>query len=147
MRRRINEKVLLQGYDVGFILNEMHATPSSIMLELLDNKKSNVMVVGQHDNISFKYEFRTSAATKWILRQDWILDFDEYVEKDPQELKDYHNKIVDEYNDEVERFNTRSRAYRMKHGEKVHDKLQKLGHKIDSLDILIYYLEHDRTWP
>jgi len=150
MKRKAEGKILLQGYEVGFILNELRETPGCIMSEVFDGGRSCLLIAGRSDNVDFKFEFKTEAAVKWLEEQDWILDYDEYVKKEPQELMDIHGKLVKDYNAKVKDYNSKDSDYRKNHFfDMVHlsDELQKLGHKIDSLGYMIYFLQHDHQWP
>ena len=146
MKRKVGGKVLLQGYDAGFILNEMNATPGVIFSEVFSKGRSCVMIVGR-DNVNFCFEFKSKGAKKWILEQDWILDYDEYEKKTPDELDIQYKVLVDEYNSIVNEFNAKDLEERKKLAEETFDELQKLSHKMKSVDLMSAYLRNDHQWP
>lgn len=150
MKRNDGKKILLQGYEVGFILNELHAVPAFIFKEVFREGRSYVLIIGRSSNVDFGYEFKSKKAVNWLREQDWILDFDEYEKKKPQELIRVYNQLIEEYNAKAKDYNSKDSRYREEHFrdmEIMSDELNKLEHKIDSLSYMIYFLQHDREWP
>ena len=150
MKRNDGKKILLQGYEVGFILNELHKVPAFIIDEVFHDGRSSLLIAGRSGNVDFSYEFKSENAVNWLREQDWILDFDECEKKKPQELIGVYNQLIGEYNAKAKDYNSKDSRYREEHFrdmEIMSDELNKLGHKIDSLSFMIYFLQHDREWP
>lgn len=150
MKRNDGKKILLQGYEVGFILNELHKVPGFIIEEVFHDGRSSLFIAGRSGNVDFSYEFKSEKAVDWLREQDWILDFDEYEKKKPQELIRVYNQLIDEYNSKAKDYNSKDSGYREEHFRDMEimlDELNKLEHKIGSLSFMIYFLQHDREWP
>lgn len=135
----------VQSYVVGFILNDLDASPAAIFSEIFENGRTSALFLAR-DSFDF-IKFKNADSVKWLEEQDWILDFDEYKVKSAQELQSLYRECYEKYKASIEEFNAKDEPYRLKHYREMADKAQKEEMKITALNSLIYYVEHDHEWP
>ena len=142
MKLKIGEKVYLQKYDVAYILNDVNSVPASIFEESLsledeDGERGFFFMDGPRDSLSFECAFERPGSIKWLMEQEWILDYEEYAETPLAELEAFGERLNDEYLDFIREFNAHDDAYREKHLDEESEKKRNLEHKISSVGALI----------
>ena len=138
MKLKIGDKVYLQKYDVAYILHDLKAFPSGVLNETFDDNQCKAFIMnGPADGFQFKCIYKDPINVKWLMEQDWIVDYDEYSEMPLPELETLVERLKLEHDAGIGEFNARNEAYRKKHFEEIGDKFHKDRHKISSLGYLI----------
>ena len=142
MKVKVGENVYLQKYEVAHIIHELNSIPASVLNEVFgDGESSFFFVNGPTDAFRFGSVFKNPASVKWLMEQDWIVDYDEYSEMPLSELEALVEHLKAEHNTGIDEFNAKDEAYREKHFEEESDKFHKAGHKLSSLEDLISALK------
>ena len=84
--------------------------------------------------------FENSDNVKWLMDQDWIVDYNQYKGKTPAEIMDNCKKLVEQGNAEAEEFNAKNPEYREKHFLECRERLNNLEHELDSLEIMTEHI-------
>ena len=100
MMKLVKGKVILQGYEVMFILSEANHVPGKILEEIYADH--SVPISGA-DSYQFGYEFSKPESIKWLCAQSWILDYAEYRPIPISELKTTAIRLKSELYNMVER--------------------------------------------
>lgn len=138
MKVEVDEKVYLQKYDVAYILHDLNSIPATVMNEVFGDGEDGFFFMNDlTDAFRFESVFENPANVKWLMEQDWIVDYDEYSEMPLPELEALVERLKLEYDAGIGEFNARNEAYRKKHFEEIGDKFHKDRHKISSLGYLI----------
>ena len=138
MKVKVDENVYLQKYEVAHIMHDLSSFPATVMNEAFgDGEDSFFFMNGPADGFRFESVFKNPASVKWLMEQDWIVDYDEYSEMPLPELEALVERLKSEHDAGIDEFNARDEAYREKHFEEISDKFHKDSHKISSLDDLI----------
>ena len=138
MKVKVDEKVYLQKYEVAHIMHNLNSIPTTVMDEVFgDGEGGFFFMNGPADGFRFESVFKNPASVKWLMEQDWIVDYDKYSEMPLPELEALVEHLKSEHDAGIDEFNARDEAYREKHFEEVNDKFHKDSHKISSLDNLI----------
>lgn len=85
MKLRIGEKVFLQKYEIAFLLCETKDFPADILREAAE-PGGVFRINSPMDCFRFDCKFENPANVEWLSAQDWILDYDEYVQMPLDEL-------------------------------------------------------------
>lgn len=135
MKIKINENVYLQKYEVAYIMHDLNSFPGSILKEIFGADKEGVFFMNDSsvDGFWFECVFRDPENAKWLMDQDWIVDYDEYAEMPTSELETLIEHLEVEYSADIKKFNAKDESYRKEHCKEVRDKFNKTGHKISSL--------------
>ena len=138
MKVKVGENVYLQKYEVAHIMHDLNSVPATVMDEVFgDDESSFFFMNGPTDAFRFESVFKNPASVKWLMEQDWIVDYDKYSEMPLPELEVLVERLKAEHDAGIDEFNAKDEAYREKHFEEVSDKFHKASHKISSLDDLI----------
>ena len=138
MKIRIGEKVYLQKYEVAHILHSLNGFPATVIDEVFGDGESNFFFMNSPaDGFRFESVFKNPASVKWLMEQDWIVDYDEYSEMPLPELEALVERLKAEHAAGIDEFNAKDETYREKHFEEASDKFHNDSHKISSLDDLI----------
>lgn len=138
MKKKLNDKVYLQKYDIAFITHFLRKFPASIVGDLFDSAEIFVMN-GEDDSIRFSHHFSGEAA-EWIMAQPWIIDFDEFYVKKVSDIKkiwSLEHVACQEY---AENFNSQNPTFQAEHYEDVKEELDKRAHRLRSLSLMRLYL-------
>lgn len=141
MKIKIGDKVFLQKYEVAHIIHETYSVPLSFMRETFPEKSGCFVMNGAADCFRFKCVYKDPESIKWIMEQDWIVDFDEYSKMSPDELYALCERLYEEYSKGIDEFNAKDDAYREAHYYDDSDKFEKAEHKLSSLKTLYNYLK------
>jgi hypothetical protein len=134
MKKKVADKVYVQKYDIGFILNELNAVPASIMTSVFDGTSGMFMSVGMEDALSF--QCFSGEAADWLMEQDWIIDYDTYYKSTEQQLEDAFNQIQQNFTEQADAFNAKDEKYRAKHYREIMEVKSKAEHQLSSLSII-----------
>lgn len=140
MKLKIGDKVYLQKYEVAHLMHNLNSFPGSVLDEIFsDGEGSFFFMVGPADGFRFESVFKNPASVEWLMKQEWIVDYDEYAEMPLAELEALQERLKTERSANIDEFNTKDEAYREAHFDEESDRLDKFGHKIVSLGYLIKY--------
>ena len=141
MKLKIGDKVYLQKYEVAHIMHELNGFPGGILNETFgsDEDSSFFFMNGPTDGFRFECVYKKHENVKWLMEQDWIVDYDEYAEMPLAELGAFQERLKAERSADIGEFNAKDEAYRETHFDEQSDKFDKLGHKIASLGYLIRF--------
>ncbi len=135
MKLKIGDKVYLQKYEVAYIWHELWCVPGGIFEETFTD---DVFIMnGPSDGLKFECVYRKPENIKWLMAQDWLIDYEEYAKMSLEELKAVHERLVVKYHADINNFNTKSRSYRETHFAEKNEELKILEHKITSIGGMI----------
>lgn len=137
---KIDQKVYLQKYDIAFITHALNIVPANFMNELFRDRKMFIMS-SPEDGYVFDYVFKNPENVVWLMDQDWIVDYDQYRDKPPEELKAICEEIADRINISIRDFNNKDATYRNKHYDEFDEKINQIVHKLDSIEAIIEYFD------
>ena len=135
MKIKIGEKVYLQKYDVAYITHCLDGFPGPIVQELFGDGEMFFMN-GMEDGFRFDCIFSDPRNAKWLMEQDWIVDYDEYIKMPIDEFEGLIQRLAVEHDLEIDEFNNKDEEYRKEHFKEEHERFKKDSHKISSLDNL-----------
>lgn len=139
MKLKIGESVYLQNFDLGYMTRSIDV-PYDLYEEMF--KEGTIFITsGGEDGLRFDHAFKTPETVKWLMEQDWIIDYEEYAKMPIPELTTLLESTIAERTAQVAEFNTQDKAYRNEHFKEKSLKFDRLGHKIYSLKCLISALE------
>ena len=141
MKLKIGDKVYLQKYEVAHIIHELNGFPGGILDETFGGDEGNsfFFMNGPTDRFRFECVYKEHENVKWLMEQDWIVDYDEYAEMSLAELRALQKRLKAERSADIDEFNAKDEVYRETHFDEQSDKFDKLGHKIASLGDLIRF--------
>lgn len=140
MKIKIGQKVYLQKYDIAFIMHELSIVPASFMDELFKDKQPFIMSCSE-DGYIFDCIFEDPGNVAWIMDQDWIIDYNQYKDTRPTELRNVCEETAEEVSISIRDFNSRDATYRSKYYNEFNEKISKTIHKLDSIEAMIEYLD------
>ena len=140
MKLKIGDRVYLQKYEVAHILHKLNGFPGGILDETFsDDEDSLFFMNGLTDGFRFECIYKEPENVRWLMKQDWIVDYDEYAEMPLAELEAFQERLKAERSADIDEFNTKDEAYGEAHFDEESDRFDKLGHKIVSLGYLIKF--------
>lgn len=140
MKLKIDSKVYLQKIDVAHILHELKEVPASIFQEVFSNDEEGCFFMSSAENgLYFENVFERPDSVKWLMEQDWIINYDECVDTPLHDLEALHTSLIASYNAGINAFNAQDHEYKAKHYEEENEKYNKLAHKITSIECLIAF--------
>ena len=140
MKLKIGDKVYLQKHEVAYIMNDLNSFPGGILQETFGDEGSGFFFMnGPVDGFRFECVYKEPENVKWLIEQDWIVDYDEYAEMPLAELEALQERLKAERSADIDEFNAKDEAYREAHFDEESDRFDKLGHKIVSLGYLIKF--------
>ena len=137
MKIKIGEEVYLQNYEIKYLVHDLSSFPDSILQEIFDEDRNNFFMSGPANGFWFECAFRNANSVKWLMEQDWIVDYDEYARKPLPELEALVKHLKAEHAADINEFNAKDKTYRKDHFKEASDKFDKASHKISSLENLI----------
>ena len=109
MKIKIGDTIYLQKYDVAYILDNLNNFPTSLLQDIFDNNEKNFFFISNfNDSLRFDYIFKEPANTKWIMEQNWFINYDTYIKRTIIELKNQASCLRDVYADGINEFNAKS---------------------------------------
>lgn len=140
MKLKIGDRVYLQKYEVAHIMNDLNSFPCGILQETFGDEDSGFFFMnGPVDGFRFECVYKEPENVKWLMEQDWIVDYDEFAEMPLAELEALQERLKAERSAGIDEFNAKDEAYREAHFDEESDRFDKLGHKIVSLGYLIKF--------
>ena len=139
MKIKIGDKVYLQKYDVSHILGETNEIPASFFQEVFSNSNCFFMCGDKSDGFYFEKIFKDPGSVKWLMEQDWLVNYDEYKDTSLLELEVLRDSLIKSYKDAAIALNAKEGDCTFKRYEEEKDKLNKLTHKITSIECLIAF--------
>lgn len=139
MKLKIGDKVYLQKYEAVKILRGLNELPGCILRETFSGVDGLFFMDGPMDVFRFECVYSDPKSVEWLMAQDWIVDYDEYIEVPLAELEVLQKRVLAECSDGISEFNAKDVHYREAHIGEVNDKYEKLRHKIISLGDLIRF--------
>lgn len=138
MKLKVGKKVYLQEYEIAFIARKLSGFPASILQEALGDNDGNLgLMDNPMDCFRFGYVFEDPKNVKWLMNQDWILDYRTYARRLPIELEVLRDNLEEKLHAAIKAFNARDETYRKKHFDGENERLDKMSHKIDSIEAMI----------
>lgn len=142
MKIKIGDTIYLQKYDVAYILDNLNNFPTSLLQDIFDNNEKNFFFISNfNDSLRFDYIFKEPANTKWIMEQNWFINYDTYIKRTIIELKNQASCLRDVYADGINEFNAKSIDYKKEHFEEENIKYDNMHHRIISIEYLIAFRE------
>jgi hypothetical protein len=139
MKIKIGDKFYLQKYDVAHLLHELDEYPGSILDESFNGGDEMFFMSGPTDGYRFECLFEKPESVEWLMKQDWIVDYDEYVKMPLAELEELLGRLSAELSSEIQEFNAKDESYRRRHFDEANDKFSKAKYKNTSLNDLIMF--------
>lgn len=140
MKIKDGQKVFLQKYEVTYIMHELNSVPAGIVEEIFKDDEPFIMS-GPADGQVFDCVFQNPETTKWLMEQDWVVDYDQYKNVPVAELEALCRQLEKEYSSGANDFNAKDNAYREKHFNEQNEKFSNMRHKIASLYLMLEHLE------
>lgn len=138
MKVKVGKNVYLQKYDVIHIMHDLNSFPATIPNEVFGDCESIFFFInGPASTYQFESVFKEPANVKWLMEQDWIVDYDKYSKMSLPELKAFVERLETQYDANINAFNSQDQIYRKKHFDEASDKFHKESYKISSLEKLI----------
>lgn len=139
MKIKIGEKVYLQKYEVAHILHNLNSAPGVVLQEIFKDGKNGsfFFVSGPDDALRFDCVFQDPASIEWLMKQDWIVDYNEYADTPIAELEAFVECLRAEHNVDIDEFNAKDEAYRREHFAEKGSEFHKSDYIISSLEGLI----------
>ena len=85
------------------------------------------------DGFNFEYAFQHPESVDWLLAQEEIINYDDYIQMPLSELKKLHGKLKRKHRKEIHDFNKQDDYTRRSQYEAKSREFNKQGHKISSL--------------
>ena len=135
MMKLVKGKVILQGYEVMFILSEANHVPGKILEEIYADRSVPISGVNKYQ---FRYEFSNPENVEWLSAQPWILDFTEYRSVPVSELKTIAVRLKSELYNMVERHSQQQATT-----EFDADLFRKKRHILESIELMVHYKQKE----
>ncbi|MBO7718164.1 hypothetical protein J6S37_01565 [Candidatus Saccharibacteria bacterium] len=143
MKLKVGEKVYLQIYEILYIADGLN---SAVPLQYFFRAGDFVPYLRLRNNFDFVCLFKKPENGEWIMKQDWLVDYDEYAEKPTYEIK----AICKYLESEITRRRTEHRLLgesgKANYSRKEVDELINLTHKVNSLKRLIKFRQGKITF-
>ena len=136
MKLKIKDKVYLQKYEIAFILEELESIPGCVYCEFMD-KHRFFSINGTEDKYNFDCVFENPESIKWLMEQDWIVDYKKFAKMSAAELISTIEHVDEEYTTKLDKFNAKDDTYRSKHYSKAVEEFGKYEHQLESLSVLL----------
>ena len=116
MKLKIGDKVYLQKCDVYHWMEEDCNVPLYVMQEVVDKGEVRHFKVGSlRDSFKFRFVFKDPKSVEWLMKQDWIVDFDKYAEVPIDYLERLREHLRKEHIKYIESYNAEDDAYKVEH--------------------------------
>lgn len=138
MKVKRGSVVYLQKYDAVFMLHELNSIPAGMLEHFFDNDEGYIFMNGFDDGLTFDIEIKDPNSADWIMKQDWIINFDDYRKRKAEEVESFMQDFIDYIEAKLEAFNEDGPA--KKNEEEIDNWLKRQQHKLMSLDLMVGYL-------
>ncbi len=136
MKIQIGSKVYLQKYDLFKITRELNFAPTSIKKEA-ERRGTMFHLMEPNDAWNFDCVFSDPANVKWLMSQDWILDYRQFRRMPTERLAACRAKLDRQYKAEADAIGKMC-ARREEHlRRQCTDYLVREQNRLQSLDLLI----------
>lgn len=129
-----NDAAYVQKNDIAYLNQTDLDIPASIYLKTCE---TGTFIVDDSNRYEF-IQFNEPAEIQFFKNQDWILDYNQVKDMTEDELIEYGEKIITQYNELAETFNALSEQERIQNTE-LDMRCDLLGFKIFSLHDFIFY--------
>ena len=144
MKIKIGDKVYLQKYEVlRFVRGDAEA-PMSILYECCGD--DCLVVNGPKDSFDFDCCFTKPENVSWLMKQNYIVDYDEYINVDVDSLRKLMKRLMCEHNDLIDSCKCSNSEHTDEQRENLSRELQSYKWKMSSISIMIDLLEGKRTF-
>lgn len=151
MKLKIGDKVYLQKCDVYHWIEECCSVPAYVMQEVVGKDEVRHFKVGSlRDAFKFRFVFKDPKSVEWLMKQDWIIDFDKYAETPIDGLERLREHLWEERTNYIEKsYNAKDDAYKVEHYADVSIESEKYLQKFIAIDNIIKYRrgEYKFTFP
>ncbi len=145
MKIKIDERVYVQKYDIAYIMHEMNEVPALLMQEFFEKNETFIMT-GFEDSLKFACVFEEPENVRFLMRQTWIVDFEEFRQASPSALKALRKRLLAAYQAETEDFDARDDEYRNNNRDEFEERFSQMQHKEYSFALMIKYLKRRVTF-
>ncbi len=139
----VNDTIYLQKYEVAFILENVKDVPKSFLQETFANDDIFTMS-GPTDAFRFEYAYKKLQCIKWMLSQEWLLDYNAYNNLSLPTLKEYQHHLEQERTAVIDKFDLHTTAYQTEYLHEMKSQVRKLDHQIFSIKSLIRFRLDDK---
>lgn len=129
-----NDAAYVQKNDIAYLNQTDLDIPASIYLKACE---TGTFIVDDSNRYEF-IRFNKSDEIQFFKNQDWILDYNQVKDKTEDELIEYGEKIITQYNELAETFNALSEQEQMQNTE-LDMQCDLLAFKLFSLQEFIFY--------
>jgi hypothetical protein len=138
MKKKIGNTVYVQNYDMYYLLSTLKKVPA-VIADCFSRNKELLATTNEGSDKDFVFGFQGDAAS-WIMRQEWLIDFDTYSGMTPRQVHKewkYKRKL---WLSTLKDWNKASVEERKKYGDEREDSISKLEHCVISLNLMESYL-------
>ena len=140
MKIKVGREVYLQKYEMAYIMREISDVPASLLDELFASY-SEFTMTGFEDSLKFACVFRKPKNVKWLMEQDWIVDYNAYKNVPYAALKSTRKKLIRSYRAETEAFDANEANFRRKNRSEYEMRFSKMIHKEYSFELMLKYFK------
>ncbi len=140
MKLKVGNAVYLQKNDVAFIMHDLCCVPAFFVDEIFTPGEPFIMMDLAEDGMEFCCRLEKIESVKWVMNQDWILDYHEFKDLPIGTLKAMRMQIRQELDEKIDIFNAQDDDYRSKNFNRKAALFSQMEHKIFSLKIMEDYL-------
>ncbi|MBR6505771.1 hypothetical protein IKT18_02990 [Candidatus Saccharibacteria bacterium] len=140
MKVKVGREVWIQKYEMAYIMREISDVPASLLEELFAGGSVFTMT-GFDDSLKFACVFRKAKNVKWLMEQDWIVDYNAYKNVPYAALKSTRKKLIRSYRAETEAFDSREENFRRKNRSEQEQRFSKMMHKEYSFELMLKYFK------
>ena len=116
MKLKIGDKVYLQKCDVYHWMDKYCNVPPYVMQEVIGKGEVRHFRVGSlRDCFKFRFVFKDPRSVEWLMKQDWIVDFDKYAKASIDDLERLREHLRKEHIKYIGNYNAEDDAYRVEH--------------------------------
>lgn len=144
MKIKEGDYVFLQRYDVDFIRKDLNLASYCVLDEIFHpDAVASIQTIeldsAKKSPYEFAFVFHHPNNVAWLMKQDWIVDYDKYAKRPAEEI----DKIVSAADAKLRKIVTHrnhSRIEKRRRDASFSDMMQKTAHHCRSLDVLYNYL-------
>ena len=150
MKIKEGDHVFLQRYDVDFIRKDLNMASYCVLDEIFHpDAVAPVQTfesdVTKENPYEFAFMFCHPNNVAWIMKQKWIVDYDQYAKKTAKEMREIVN-AADAKLRKIVTHRDRSRIEKKRKDASFSDMMQKTAHHCRSLDAFYNYLTGDEDF-
>lgn len=133
MKIKIGEKVYLQKYEVIQLSQRPAIVAECVRNELIDSYGIIYSVPQDLDVYKFEYVFTNPDSVKWLMEQDYIVDYDELVDLPEAELMKRYKEASDQYDKIISNYHNYNSDYQRDHHEETMNDIYRAKWKYSSI--------------